>query len=55
MHPETYDFSNEKIEPLKNPMISQPMAMNLFFLKEIGNLEDISSDGVRLALTPNWL
>ena len=29
-------------------MVSQPTTINLFFLKEIWNLEDISSDGVLL-------
>ena len=35
MHPETSVFSNEKTEPLKNPMISQSTAINLLFLIEI--------------------
>ena len=48
MHPKTYVFSNEKTELLKNPMVSQPTTINLFFLKEIWNLEDIGSDGTLL-------
>lgn len=41
-------FSNEKTEPLKNLMVSQSMAMNLFILKDIGNLEDFSLEGMQL-------
>ena len=48
MHPKTYVFSNEKIESLKNPMVSQPTAINLFFLKGIRNVEDISLDDMLL-------
>ena len=48
MHPKTYVFPNEKIESLKNPMVSQPTAINLFFLKGIRNVEVINLDDMLL-------